>query len=220
MELEQLIGPLIRSDGQADGPTRVSRENAAVVALLHGKFAEETLRGQTFSAFVNGATAVAAGQVQGGAAAGAVNFALVNPAGSGRALVLLMASLAMHAGTPAAGPVLHGALLNFAGAIPAVVPVGNLLTPTSASVARYQQSAAGAALTGGPAPTIIRPGNWAASAIATPGAAVLGIQPTVEVLDGSIVVPPGAGYLPLWQGVGGAAVTWSFGVTWAEVAYP
>jgi hypothetical protein len=220
VELEQIVGPFTRADGLTDGPARVSRQGSAVVAFGHSKYFEPTYRGQVFSAIVNGATAVAAGQVVGGAAGAAVNFALVNPAGSGVVLVLTKALLAMHSGTPAAGPVNHGLLINFTGTTPAVVPTGNLAGASAASKARYQQSAAGAALTGGPAPSSLRPGNWTVNAIATPGAAVLGVQPTLEVIDGDIAIPPGNGYLPLWQGVGGAAVTWSFGCTWEEIPYP
>jgi len=220
VELEQIVGIANRADGIVDGPLRTGRQGSLIVAFGHSKYEEATYRGQVFSAIVNGATAVAAGQVVGGAAAAAVNFALVNPSGSGVVLVLTKALLAMHSGTPAAGPVCHGLLVGFTGTIPTTVPTGNLAGGSSSPKARAQISAGGAALTGGPAPVNLRPGNWTASAIATPGAAVLGIQPTLELIEGDIACPPGTGYLPLWQGVGGAAVTWTFGCTWEEVAYP
>jgi hypothetical protein len=81
------------------------------------------------------------------------------------------------------------------------------------SVATPWAIAAGSALTGATAPLQIMMMNFSQTATAAAEASTVS---TEDLIDGQIVVPPGAGWVPLMAGAG---TTWlaGFSITWAEV---
>jgi hypothetical protein len=157
---------------------------------------------------------VAAGNVVGAAAAASTQFALVNPAASGKNLVLLRYRLGIiSATTIAAGPIFHGYLPG----VPTLAASGtiksNMLGAGANSVATGYVSAGGAALTGGPAPVTHIPANFSTT-VTTPASPYL--VSTDDLVDGCIIVPPGCGWLPLWQAAG-TAILYGCSITWEEI---
>lgn len=159
-------------------------------------------------------TAVAAGNIVGAAAAASTQFALFNPSGSGRVLVLSKFIMGIISGTPGPGPLFHGILtgvtLAASGTIVNLRAVGGVLQ--SSSVARGYASAGGAALTGGTAPTIIRAAGFSSTATAQASAGELN---AIEDIEGDIIIPAGFGWVPLWS-VAGTTLLNAYSITWKE----
>lgn len=160
-------------------------------------------------------TGIAAGNLTGAAAAASTQYALFNPLGSGRVLVLSRFYLGLISGTPAGGPLFHGFFVG----VPTLAASGTIALNRLAggslngtSVAKAYTSAAGAALTGGPAPSIIRPAGF--SFTATAQAEVSAIT-CVEDIEGDIIIPAGYGWAPLWSGAGTSVLN-AYGVSWKE----
>lgn len=160
-------------------------------------------------------TAVAAGNIVGAAAAASTQFALFNPVGSGRVLVLSKFIMGVISGTPGPGPLFHGLF----GAVPTLAASGTIVnlravggTLNGASVARGYTSAAGAALTGGPAPSIIRATSLSSTATAQ---ASVGMVNALEDIQGDIIIPAGYGWVPLWSAAGTTLLN-AYSITWKE----
>jgi len=219
VELEQIVGPALRQDGIVDGPVRIARFGAAVVTDAHGRFTEATFRGTVYSSYLQNASAVAAGQQDNAAAAASTNFALWNPKTSNISIALLKWFLAWKSGTPVAGPIMHAifdasGIANSVGAQGNAI-VGNRAGGSSKGNALVLASAAGAALTGGIAPLLLRPSDFYMTATAP--AAVSTIK-GMELLDGDIVLPPGWGWVPLFPNGTWTSPAYTLGVTYEEIA--
>lgn len=135
MELEQVVGAVVRQDGLADGPVRVSREGSAVVGQAHGRFLEATRRSTVY--FLSTTSATPTAYV--GAAAGTPLLAVHNPTGSGKILSLLAVGLAHRVGGSAVGATSINA---WAGV--SVQPTGTQTVPRSS----YTQAQAGSVALG------------------------------------------------------------------------
>lgn len=156
-------------------------------------------------------TGVAAGNIVAAAAAAATQFALSNPVGSGVVLVLSKFIMGVISGTPGAGPLFHGVIPN----VPSLAASGTIVNTFiggPGSVAKGYASAAGAALTGGLAPTILRSAGF--SSTATAQASVSEI-PCVEHIEGDIVIPEGYTWVPLWSAAGSSLLN-AYTITWEE----
>lgn len=158
-------------------------------------------------------TAVSAGNIVAAAAAAVTQFALFNPPGSGRVLVLSKFAMGVISGTPGAGALFHG---YFSGAQTTVVPSGTILSSRlngPGSVAKGYAVAAGAALTGGAlGPLIIRAAAFASTATAQ---ASPGMVMAVEDIEGDIIIPAGFGWIPLWSAAGTSLLN-AYSITWKE----
>jgi hypothetical protein len=159
-------------------------------------------------------TAVAAGNIVGAAAAAATQFALFNPVGSGRVLVLSKFAMGVISGTPGAGPLFHG---YFPGAaMPTLAANGTIVSSRlngPGSVALAYALAAGTALTGGPVgPKVLRAAAFSSTATAQ---ASPGMIMSVEDIEGDIIVPAGYGWIPLWSAAGAALLN-AYSITWKE----
>ena len=161
-------------------------------------------------------TTIAAGNINSFAAAASTQFALFNPVGSGVNLVLLKFATWQISGTsPLAGCFHSKFQLTPALASVALTPVtsglvGSAFTPK----AGYISSAAGSALTGSGAATLIR----AADFYITAGtAANLVGNKCVEYIDGDIALSPGWGWAPTWKAAG-TTYLGGYSITWKEVA--
>lgn len=157
-------------------------------------------------------TGVAAGNIVGAAAAASTNFALFNPVGSGILLSLVQFGLGIISGTPGAGPVFHGSIQN----VPSVAATGTILNRYlggPGSVAKSYATAAGTTLTGGLAPSTLCIANFTSTGTAQ---ATVGEINAVERLDGSIIIPEGWGWVPLWSAAGTALLN-GYSIHWAEI---
>ncbi len=214
MNADLIVGPRVAGDG-APVTTRGERSGGACTSDVRGHFAEAASRNQIFTLTLAATTTgVAAGNIVGAAAAASTQFALWNPVGSGKNLELLRFGMGIISGTPGAGPLFHGI---FTGVPTLNATTGNaysnLAGQSAASVARWMALAAGSALTGGVAPITFSLSDFAttATAQATPGEVR-----AIENLDGSIVLPPGTGWVPLWSAAGTALLN-GYSITWQEV---
>lgn len=184
--------------------------------LPHAKYVWQANQGTLFNLTLSATTSgVAAGNIVGATAAAATQFALTNPATSNKKLVLTRFYMGVISGTPGPGPVFHGMILTN----PTLASIGGTIrssilgSSTLASIATPHVLAGGSALTGASAPLILRPAAFSATATAQ---AIPGSVNTVEDIDGDIIVPPGATWLPLWS-VAGTSLLNAYGVSWYEM---
>lgn len=184
--------------------------------LPHPKYALQTYGKVMYTLTLSATTSgVAAGNIIGASAAQSTQFGLINPATSNKNLVLTKFMIGVISGTVGAGPVFHG----FITTLPSASSPGgtircNLLNNTSiTSSATPWALAAGSALTGASAPITFRVANFASTNTAQ---ASVQLVPTVEVLDGDIIIPPGVMWLPLWSGAGTSVLN-AYSVTWYEM---
>lgn len=215
MLAEVKAGPVVLGDSSVT-TARAERSGGLVTADVRGHFSEAVSRNGVFTLTLNATTTgIAAGNLVGAAAAASTQFALWNPVGSGKNLELLRFGMGVIGGTTLpAGPVFHGM---FQGVPTLTTSTGtaysNLFGQTAASVARWMASAAGAALTGGVAPITFSVSAFSNTAVAPASAFE---SNSVENLDGSIVLPPGTGWVPLWSAAGTAILN-AYTITWQEV---
>ena len=206
MILEGKIGPRYGADG-AEGPFRLDKSFAQVVAQAGGKYGEAVARGIVFSASTNATSGVAPGTAIGTTAA----FTLANPAGSKVNLMVLRTTMAFVSGTLGAGSIQYIASAN---------PVGTAVSGT-ALVAQpcligSRAGASGLAFTTAtiPAgPLQLRPFATTMAMIAA------GAHPPFTVtddVDGEFIITPGCALSLEGQGGAGGTPLLCFGMTWLE----
>lgn len=194
---------------------RAGRQSDLIVSQLHGRYYENVSRGNVFSLNLTATTTgVAAGNINSAAAAASTQFALWNPIASGVNLSLLFMYNGITSGTIVGGPLFHN---TFSSTLPTIASVGaavnSLLGAGNGPGARFVASAAGTALTGGSALTLVRPSTIGYSAGSY--AALAGAVAYEEIM-GSIVIKPGAGWVPCFAAAGTSVLnTW--GVVWEEI---
>ena len=203
----------------ADGtvaPSRASRVGALVTGDGQGRYYEQASRGNIFSLVLGATTTnISAGNLNAAAAAASTQFALWNPAGSGKNISLLKFSVQVISGTFGAGGLFH----SFSATAPTistsvVTPIQcNNIGMAAASVARALTHVSGAALTGSSALAFIRAADLMFNAAAFANAA--GAK-AVEYIDGDIVIPPGTCWVPTWTAQGTALLN-SYSITWEEI---
>lgn len=198
-----------------------NRLSSLLVAQGHGRYHELVAMGLVFTATLYGTATPTAGQIHTAgaapAAAAVTQFAVFNPASSGKLLSLQRVAVATISGTPTAGAMLHGIFSS--GTLPTAIAQTNGVVrnnringPGSVAASTTQMVAAGAALTGGTAPVIHSVSQLALAAFAP---TVFGNQSAVEDLAGLLVIPPGTGWVPLLAGVGTTHLV-AFSATWSE----
>ena len=214
MLIQGQVGQVTALDG-AQNNLRQGRTGEIILSQAHGRYHEQTSRGQLFTLNLTATTTgIAAGNLIGAAAAASTQFALWNPIGSGFNLSITKCLIGPISGTFAAGPVYHGIIQT---SVPTIASVGiayNNLVGGKSPVARYVASAAGTALTGGSAPITFRTMNLTFSATAFASAA--GTSTIADVPDGDLIIPPGYGWVPLWTAAGTSVLN-SYSVTWEEL---
>jgi len=213
------VGPISVADGSsAVGGVRTGRLNDVIVSELHGKYFEQTSRSNIYSlTLTTTSSTIAAGNINAAAAAASTQFALWNPPSSKVNLVLIKAWIIPISGTAPVSGCFHNLMLQGVPTIQSVSTNGtalNCFANGQAPQARYVASAAGTALTGSGALTVFKPMSMAIFAGAL--AATTSIQPTLEVIDGDIILPPGTGWAPCWTAAGTTFLN-GYGVEWEEV---
>ena len=207
------VGPQLASDGSSV-QERASRDGAIVGINGHGYYQEPVYRGNVFSLTLAATTTgVAAGNIVSAAAAASTNFALFNPSASGKLLVLLRVRIGIISGTPGAGPLFHGYINNVPTAAATGTILSNILGNAAASVAKTYATAAGTTLTAGNAPVTHMMANFTSTNTAQASPYLV---TTDDILDGQIIVPQGAGCLPLW-GAAGTTLLNGYTVVWEEI---
>ena len=207
------VGLQLVPDGSIVVP-RGTREAGLLTANGPGFYEEMAYRKQLFHMTLAATTTgAAAGNLMNAAAAAATNFALFNPAGSGKLLVLLKFGLGVISATLPVAPVFHGAIYG----LPTVAVTGTIVSGylgQTGSVARGWATAAGTTLTGSAgAPSIIRMANFSHTAGT---ATALAEVNAIETMDGDIIVPEGYGWVPLWAAAG-TSLLCAYSVTWREI---
>jgi hypothetical protein len=174
----------------------------------------DCVAGKEFAMTLTATTStIAAGNIVAAAAAASTQFALSNPVGSGVLLVLSKLFIGIISGTPPGGPVFHAIIAN----VPTLAGSGTIVplkVGGGGSAAKGYTSAAGAALTGGVAPTILRA---AALSVTATAQASVGMVNAVEDIQGDIVIPEGNTWVPLWSGAGTTLLN-AYTITWKERA--
>jgi hypothetical protein len=201
------VGAKSLSEG-TPAPLRLCKLGGLVSTNLCGKYAEATARGMR-----NVASNVVAGVDHGASLSTTPPFALWNPTGSGKLLLLMRAAMGYVSGTLGAGFI--AAALNTAQ--PSAPTTGSALTV--ANLNPMFSAGAGKAYTGSTitvAGSLIRPLFNMAPILAT--SAISPPFVSENLIDGSIVVPPGAVFV--MQGVATAGTTPRvvFSLEWDEVA--
>lgn len=209
------VGQVSGADG-AQLNMRSGRQGDGIISQLHGRYYENVSRGNVFALNLTATTTgVAAGNINLAAAAASTQFAIWNPATSGVNLSLLFMYAGITSGTIVGGPLFHN---YFGTTLPTIASVGTapvncLLGNTSGSASKFVASAAGTALTGGSALLILRPSTIGFSAGTY---AALGGSVQYEDIQGSIVVKPGAGWVPCFAAAGTSVLS-TWGAVWEEV---
>lgn len=173
----------------------------------HGAMFDAAFEGRLFHA-ATAKTGVAPGTDIGTTAA----FALHNPTGSGKLLIIRKASLGYVSGTLGAGAVYHCVNSNPAAAAPtgtAIVEIPGLLN-VNAPVGIALTTATLAA-----APAIVRPFCNLTALLAS---TAVGVYQATEDLEGAIVLPEGCTYSLQAVAAAGSTPLVVYGVTWEENA--
>ena len=212
IELDAVVGPQVLQDGVPNA-LRIGRLSELIVAELHGKYYEQTFRGNLFW------STMSAGVIFPAPAATASNpMTLANPLGSGKNLVLVSFDMVVTTivGTPLTG--LYGLYVN-------KVPQAAAVTGTAMAVQP--------GLIGGPANSVALPLSTSTVPVAPTLLVPFGQKITGEVaaagsmlnnpafhidFDGKIILAPGTAITPQ-QTVGdttNATVLCSF--CWEEIS--
>ena len=214
MDSNLLVGPVSAADGTKP-QARGGRLGDVIVSELHGKYFEQTVRGNVYAlTLTTTSSTIAAGNINAAAAAASTQFALWNPPSSKVNVVLLKTWVIPISGTAPVAGCFHNFMLQGVPTIPSSGSAYNMYASGQNPQARFVASAAGTALTGGGALTVVKP--MAMNLFAGSLAATTGIQPTMEILDGDIVLPPGTGWVPCWTATGTTFLN-GYGVEWEEV---
>lgn len=206
MDIQGYAGPQLLSDGAKALP-RLEATGALVTQQLHGRWYESAKRGNVYHA-TTAKSGVAPGTDTGATAA----FALYNPAGSGKDLVILRLTMGYISGTLGAGTVFACMNTN----INAAAVTGTAITV----VAGYASGQAGVGkpfttATLPATPTIMYPVFNLQASLATTAVAPYTMA---DLPDGSIVVPPGCTFSLEGVTASGSTPLVVFGCTWEEVA--
>lgn len=217
MLIQGQVGQLTALDGVQNN-LRQGRTGEIILSQAHGRYYEQTSRGQLFTLTLSATTTgIAAGNLLGAAAAASTNFAIWNPIGSGFNLSITKCMIGLISGTLATGPLYHAVIQTSNPTINTVSTNGvayNNLVGGKSPVARYVAVAAGTALTGGSAPVVLRTMNLTFSAAAF--AAPAGANTLADLPDGDLIIPPGYGWVPQFSAAGTSVLN-SYSVTWEEI---
>ena len=214
MLIQGQVGAVVGLDGSTPN-ARQGRTGELIISQAHARYYETASRGNLFTLTLAATSSgIALGNLVGAGAAASTQFALWNPVGSGVNLCLTKVFIGLISGSYGlGGPIFHGLITT---SLPTVANTGtayNNLAGGRPPIARYQASAAGAALTGGSAPVTFRAMSMAYSASAY--AAAAGAN-ALELVEGDIVLPPGAGWVPLFPNAGTSVIN-AYSVTWEEI---
>lgn len=207
MKAEIEVGPQIDSDGTTN-PMRQERLGALITAELHGKYAEQTVRGNVYTAVSASAALVA------NAATTISVLALYNPPGSGKNLYLIRTHLlpTVAPGTQVTGAFAYYFVNNpiLSGTITAVTVNSSLIGANQRGVGLAYSVA-----TISPAPAVLLPLATKFGVSAPTSTFPVRI---VDDVDGQIVIGPG-GFLTVQETTADTTTNYSAVISfvWEEV---
>ena len=217
MLAELRVGPIQQADG-TPAVIRSTRLGAMVTGDAQGRYYEQASRGKIFSvALPVTSSNIAAGNLNGAAAAASTQFALWNPMGSGVNIGLLKLGVGIISGTSvAAGEQLyHSWCLAPTNATTVVNAIQcNNLSMATQCAARVMTSTAGTALAGNSILQIIRASDIFFNTAGT--IANLAGMKAIEYIDSEIVVTPGMCWVPTWNAAG-TSILVGYSITWEEI---
>lgn len=224
MEIEFQVGPRVVADG-SENKARADRTAALVTTDAHGRFQEACLRGNLFSGGMT-LTSISAATFT-TATLGATATPIVgvwNPTNSGKNLVILQAKLQ---GIVTALQVTGGGAFMWATSFGnGAISTGNapLNLGTLQAVGSVAKDMSGVALTALTNNLVVRHASGLqggpilnASTLQTAAGLIPAAIPSVDPVDGSIVVPPG-GVLALLCTTTPVAISAASALMWEEVA--
>lgn len=196
------VGPQVLADG-TEQPFRTGKTGELVVTELHGKYFEQSMRGNLFHASI--AAAGAALSVAGTAA----GIALYNPAGGAGAklLSIIKVTLGIVSGTYVVGSIMHGVNTN----VNAAATTGTALTAVPGLVGSSAKPV-GQPFSAATLPVAQSPLRPFALKNATPPFTQL-----FDDVDGEIVLAPGTTWSLFVIGADTTPLE-LVGITWEEVA--
>lgn len=209
------VGPISSGDG-ATPPLRSGRMGDLIDSQLHGRYYEQTSRGNVFHlGGLSWTTGVAAGNIAAAAAAASTQFAIWNPITNNKNIGLMRLTLSLISGTTPVAPITYS---QFSGVgVPTVASTGTafngLFGNAGLPSAKFVNSAGGTALTGGGALVSV---NTAGFYFTAGTYANLAIGYAVDEIDGRIVLAPGQGFVPTFA-ASGTTLLGAWGLIWEEV---
>lgn len=219
------VGIQTLADG-ANQAVRLGKSAELIMQELHGKFYEQTSRGNVFSGGM-GVTSISNSTftVGGIGASTTPVVGVYNPSTSGKNLVILQATLAVTvtAGTATgAGGFVWAMSVGNLGVSTGNVPLSRLTLVQSGSVAKDMTAVACTGITNALTVRFASALNGGliknASSVETAVGQNIGTVATpVELFDGSLIIPPG-GVLALLAGTTPVAHSAASGIVWEEVA--
>lgn len=205
IQLQGQVGPQTLTDG-ALASVRLGKSAEIVQSPLHAHFYEMASRGNLFY----GATA-SSGVAPGTSIGTTAAFALYNPAGSGKNLVVVRASLGYISGTLGAGTIYWCGNTNTV----AAATTGTAITPVAGNLAS-QATSVGQPLTTAtlPAsPKVLFPAFNLTALLATTAVQPYTVQ---DMPDGSLIVGPGSTLSLEGVAAAGTSPLVAFGICWVE----
>lgn len=194
-----------------------------IISELHGRYFEQARYGRIFHSMVKAVTVAATHNSPIAAVTATPVLGLLNPTGSGKAIVLLRVACSTVSGTPAGGQFVLNAIPAIA-TIPSTSQTGSIFSANvgvssaspQASAMRVYNNVALTALAPVVANEVALVGAAAAAAAAGNG----GPGNTGEDIGGAIIVPP-ATFVAIMAG-SGAGTTWivNAGWSWEEIDWP
>lgn len=214
MRLEGQVGVQNNLDSAALVAARMGRQGDQIVSELHGRYYEQALRGNLFISDSDAVTLAAANATKGAAGTIKLINGFVNPYGSGKNAVILLAKSGSVSGTPA-GPLFYNMQQLPAGVSLTNAPTGTIRNALLGGPASAMTSETGVVLTRSDAATT------AFSQLALHGgpaaiAAGAGSYSVIDEVAGSIIVPPGFVFGLACVGAGTSHVVQST-LVWEEV---
>jgi hypothetical protein len=227
VELEQLIGPVKRADGLADGPVRIGTTGELAVSDTHGRFYEANVRGTLFSGGM-GMTSISNATYTSATLGNTVTAVagVWNPSTSVVNLVILQAVLAVsQTALQATGPggFVWASSVGNTAITAGNAPLSRRTLALSGSSAKDLTNVAPTGLTNN---LVVRHasslGGGSAIGVAflatQAGAQTQQVALNVENVDGGIIVPPG-GFLALLATVTPVGHSAASALLWEEVPF-
>lgn len=209
MRIEGMSGVQALTD-QVPSIARMGKQGEVMVSELHGRYYEQTYRGNVFMLSVSTAAAVTAFS---GGAGGTPMLAIYNPVGSGKNAAILKSTLGNVVAASVAGTVAFGLYFGQTAAITQATTTTPTNCATLAAAGSVMTGFRNIALTSSTAATNVHAlGSYywatAAGAIQTPNAPA--------DLEGSLIIPPGS-YVALGGSAALTSATWIGSLVWEEV---
>lgn len=210
MALSQgIVGPARFLDGSTPQTQRYGQQGDGIVSELHGRFYEQTARGNVFSGSVVGQVTTV------GLATTYTGLCLSNPISSPNNLVLVSAGysfiVAFAAGAHIGLMTGYNATTNVTHTAAVTVRSQKFVGAAATTTASYGLLDSSATLPTAPTVNLIL-GSGLTGAITTAPTS----GPSIVQLDGQIVLPPGA-YVAFYTSTASGAAAGAFSFAWEEV---